>query len=192
MAMFSRLYELALRWAASPRAPWGLAVLSFTESSFFPIPPDVMLAPMALARLDRAWRYAAITTIASVLGGIFGYLIGLFAFEAVAPWLKEAGYWDTYLTAKSWFDEWGVWAVLLAGFSPIPYKIFTISAGVTSFAFLPFVIASFVGRGARFFLVAGLIVWGGERMEGFLRKYIDWIGWATVLLAVVVYLLVRD
>lgn len=191
MPMFSRLYDLALRWAASPRAPWGLAGLSFAESSFFPIPPDVMLAPMALARLDRAWRYAAITTIASVLGGIFGYLIGVFAFEAVTPWLKEAGYWETYLTAKAWFDEWGVWAIFLAGFSPIPYKIFTISAGVASFSFLPFVIASLIGRGARFFMLAGLIVWGGERMEGFIRKYIDRIGWFVLLLAFGVYLLMR-
>ncbi len=191
MNLFSSMYEAALRWAAHPRAPWFLGGMSFAESSFFPIPPDVMLAPMALARRERAWRYALITTIASVLGGLFGYLIGMFFFEAVEPLLHEAGYWERFVTARQWFEEWGFWVVFLAGFSPIPYKVFTISAGTVGMALLPFLVASLIGRGARFFLVAGLIWWGGEKMESALRNHIDRIGWATIALAVILYLVLR-
>jgi len=190
MKIFSHLYEKVLRWARHPRATWYLAAMSFAESSFFPIPPDVMLAPMSLAQPQRAWRYAALTTVTSVLGGIFGYLIGMFAFELVDPWLHQFGYWDRYQTTVEWFAEWGFWAVILAGFSPIPYKVFTIAAGTVSMVFLPFVLASIIGRGGRFFLVAGLIWWGGERMDRLLRSYIDRLGWLFVILAVVIYLVV--
>lgn len=191
MRLFTRLYALVIRWAGHPHAPRYLAALSFAESSFFPIPPDVMLAPMALADRKRAWYYAGLTTAASVLGGILGYAIGMFAFDVIAPWLHTAGYWDEYLQARDWFGRWGFWAVFLAGFSPIPYKLFTIAAGVMSMILLPFVLASLIGRGARFFLVAGLIVWGGERMEVLLRTYIDVIGWAVIGAAVVLYLVLR-
>ena len=191
MRLFSPLYERAMRWARHRYAPRYLAGLSFAESSFFPIPPDVMLAPMTLAEPAKAWRFAVLTTVASVAGGLLGYAIGLFAFEWIEPVLKEAGYWSRYLKAKEWFDQWGFWAVFLAGFSPIPYKVFTITAGVISMALLPFVLASLVGRGARFFLVAGLMAWGGERMEGLLREYIDRIGLLVVLVAVVVWFLAK-
>ncbi len=187
MRLFSVLYDLAMRWAAHPHAPRYLAGLSFAESSFFPIPPDVMLAPMALAQPARAWYYAAITTIASVLGGVVGYFIGVFAFDLVEPLLREAGYWDHYLTAQSWFQRWGFWAVFIAGFSPIPYKVFTIAAGVVGMAMPAFMLASAVGRGGRFFLVSALMRWGGERMQSLLRSYVDRIGWAMVVLAVVLY-----
>jgi len=190
MKIFSHLYEMVLRWARHPCATWYLAALSFAESSFFPIPPDVMLAPMSLAQPQRAWRYAALTTITSVLGGIFGYLIGMFAFELVEPWLHQFGYWDSYQTAVKWFGEWGFWVVILAGFSPIPYKVFTIAAGTVGMLFLPFILASIIGRGGRFFLVAGLIRWGGERMDRLLRSYINHLGWLFVILAVVIYLFV--
>ena len=169
-----------------------LAGLSFAESSFFPIPPDVMLAPMSMARPQRAWHYAAITTVASVLGGLLGYLIGWLAIEAVEPVIREAGYWDGYVRARAWFDEWGFWAVFVAGFSPIPYKVFTIAAGSLDMALLPFVAASAVGRGARFFLVAGLLAWGGPRMEAALRTYVERIGWALVAAVAVAYFVLRD
>jgi len=191
MHLFSPLYERIMRWSRHPHAPRYLAGLSFAESSFFPIPPDVMLAPMTLATPSRAWYFAALTTVASVVGGILGYFIGLFAFEAIEPLLREAGYFPKYLEAKTWFEEWGFWAIFLAGFSPIPYKVFTITAGVISMAMLPFVLASVIGRGARFFLVAGLMAWGGERMEGALHKYIDRIGWATVLAVVVIVAVIK-
>jgi len=182
MKLFSRLYERVMRWAGHRHAPWYLGGLSFAESSFFPIPPDVMLAPMALARTDRAWRFAAIASGASVLGGMLGYLIGHFAFAQIEPWLQASNYWDRYLQAVAWFDEWGVWTIFIAGFSPIPYKVFTIAAGAISMAFLPFVLASAVGRGARFYLVAGLMKWGGRPMEEKLHRYVDTVGWLLVAL----------
>ncbi|MEN8178846.1 MAG: VTT domain-containing protein [Pseudomonadota bacterium] len=188
MRLFSALYERAMQWSRHPHAPRYLAGLSFAESSFFPIPPDVMLAPMSLAAPKKAWYFAGLTTLASVLGGLLGYLIGIYAFDLIQPWLQDLGYWDAYLHAKSWFDEWGFWAIFLAGFSPIPYKIFTITAGVIAMALLPFVIASAVGRGARFFLVAALMAWGGERMESALHRYIDRLGLIMIFIFVLAFL----
>ena len=189
MKIFSRLYELVLTWAAHPRATRYLAALSFAESSFFPIPPDVMLAPMVLAQRQRAWMLAAITTLWSVLGGIAGYLIGMFLFNVVAtPVINFYEAEAAFEVVRAKFQAHGVWIVFLAGFTPIPYKLFTISAGLASMSLLPFVAASLGGRGARFFLVAGLIYAGGERFESQLRRYADAIGW-TVLILVVLALL---
>jgi membrane protein YqaA with SNARE-associated domain len=190
MRLFSALYSRAMLWSRHPHAPRYLAGLSFAESSFFPIPPDVMLAPMSLAMPRKAWFYAGLTTLASVLGGLLGYLIGLFAFDLIEPHLHTWGYWEAYQTTQGWFQRWGFWAIFLAGFSPIPYKVFTITAGVISMALLPFVLASAIGRGARFFLVAGLMSWGGERMEQVLHRYVDRVGWALVILflLLIVYL----
>nr|WP_284700368.1 YqaA family protein [Opacimonas viscosa] len=163
--------------------------MSFTESMIFPIPPDVMLAPMSLAKPHKAWRYALITTVASVLGGMAGYFLGLFAFDSlIAPLIETLGYQDKLANAVAWFSEYGVWIVFIAGFSPIPYKVFTITAGMLSMAFLPFLIASFIGRGSRFFLVAGLMYWGGEKMESKLREYVEILGWAVIGLAILAYL----
>lgn len=192
MKIFSKLYDRVLNWSRHPHAPWYLGGLSFAESSFFPIPPDVMLAPMSLAQPQRAWRFALLTTVASVLGGMLGYLIGVYAFDVVQPWLHQAGYWPAYLRVNEWFETWGFWAVFLAGFSPIPYKLFTISAGVLGMAFFPFVLASAIGRGGRFFLVAGLMRWGGEKMEQSLRLYIDRISWALVVVLIVLYFLISS
>ena len=181
--MFASLYERAMRWARHRHAPWYLGGMSFAESSFFPIPPDVMLAPMCLAQPQKAWRFATITTLTSVLGGIMGYFIGAYGFTLIEPWLQgQDRYWAAYQQAIDFFNQWGVLAVFIAGFSPIPYKVFTIAAGVLSMALLPFTLASLVGRGARFFLVAGLMRWGGERMEAQLHRHIDRLGWATVAL----------
>ncbi len=191
MGLFTSLYARTMRWARLPQAPWYLAGLSFAESSFFPVPPDVMLAPMSLAQPARAWNFALITTVASVLGGLFGYTIGYFAFDALEPWIHKAGYWDNYLKAHNWFNEWGFWAVFVAGFSPIPYKVFTIAAGSLSMALGPFVLASTIGRGARFYLVAGLLSWGGPRMEQALARYVEWIGWAVVGMVILAYLVLR-
>jgi len=180
MRLFSPLYARAMQWARHRHAPAYLGAMSFAESSFFPVPPDVMLAPMCLARPDRAWRFALITTLTSVAGGLAGYAIGYFAFEALAPWLQTTKYWASYQTAVQWFNDYGFWAVFIAGFSPIPYKVFTIAAGALSMALLPFTLASVIGRGARFYLVAGLMKWGGARMEAALHRYVDRIGWAMV------------
>lgn len=190
MRLFSSIYEKVMQWSQHRFAPRYLAGLSFIESSFFPFPPpDVMLAPMSLSRPQKAWFYAGLTTLASVAGGMFGYLIGMFFYEALslAQVLKDVGYWDKFTLARSWFDEWGFWAIVIAGFTPIPYKLFTITAGVVSMALLPFILASFIGRGARFYLVAGLMKWGGEAMEQKLRQYVDRIGWLMIVMIVIVY-----
>lgn len=191
MRIFSPLYDRAMQWARHPHAPWYLGGLSFAESSFFPIPPDVMLAPMSMAQPKRALGFATLTTLTSVLGGLLGYLIGMFSFELVAPLLQEGRYAEGFERAKVWFDQWGFLAVLVAGFSPIPYKVFTITAGVLAMALLPFVLASFVGRGARFYLVAGLMAWGGEGMEQKLRRWVDWLGWLTVAAVAILVLIYR-
>ncbi len=192
MKLFSLMYDRALVYSKHPKAPLYLSILSFIESSFFPFPPpDVMLAPMCLAKRDKAWHYAFLTTVTSVLGGLFGYLIGVYAFEVIEPILKSVGYWDKYETIKYWFTEWGIGVIFIAGFSPIPYKLITITSGVVGMALIPFIIASIVGRASRFYLVAGLIYLGGEKMEANLRKHIDTIGWLMVVLIVIAYFVLR-
>ena len=177
--LLTRLYDRVISWSSHPRAPRILAGLSFAESSFFPIPPDIMLMPMVVARRDRAWFLAGLTTITSVLGGLAGFLLGVWFIDAIIPWLHEFGYWEPYELARDWFAEWGFWAVLAAGFSPIPYKVFTIAAGAMAMPVAPFFLASLVGRASRFYLVAGLLYWGGEKFETTLRKYVDFCTWVT-------------
>jgi membrane protein YqaA with SNARE-associated domain len=191
MRLFGPLYDRVLGWAAHPKARWYLGGLSFAESSFFPIPPDVMLAPMTLARPVDAWRLALLTTLTSVAGGVLGYLIGYFALDLVEPWLVSVGYWEGYLQVREWFQTWGFWAVLAAGFSPIPYKLFTIAAGALGMFLPAFVLASIVGRGGRFFLVAGLIRWGGAPMEAQLRRHVEFLGWLLVGLLLLAWFLVQ-
>jgi membrane protein YqaA with SNARE-associated domain len=180
-----------MRWAKHPKAVLYLGGLSFAESSFFPVPPDVMLIPMSLARRELAFRYALLTTITSVIGGVLGYLIGYFAYASVEPLLFQWGYQEPLIHARSWFHEWGVWIIFIAGFSPIPYKLFTITAGALSMAFLPFTLASAIGRGSRFFLVAWLVRLGGPAIEPKIRQYIEALGWATVLLLVLLIYLIN-
>lgn len=192
MKIFSALYEWTLKWAEHKFAPRILAALSFAESVFFPIPPDVLLAPMVMAQREKAWRFATITTIASVLGGIVGYGLGYLMFEPwIQPLITEFGYQARFDKAMLWFSEWGVWVVFIAGFSPIPYKLFTVSAGFLSMAFLPFLLASAVGRGMRFFMVAGIIRWGGAAMEKKLKQWVDVLGWLVVIAIVVAYIATR-
>ena len=194
MKLFGPLYDRVLLWAGHPHAERYLGARSFAESSFFPIPVDVMLAPMCLADRSKWVRFAFIATVFSVLGGLGGYAIGWGMFEAIEPWLSESHYWDAYLTARDWFDRYGVWVVFVAGFSPIPYKVFTIAAGVAALNLPGFFIGSLIGRAARFFLVAGLVRLGGERFETTLSRHIERIGWAVVIITVIVigWLMMRD
>jgi len=192
MGLFTRLYDTTLGWSRHPKAARYLVALSFAESSFFPVPPDVMLMPMSLARPEHAMHFAFITTLASVVGGMAGYAIGYFGLDLIAPLIQEGGRWaHAYSKASGWFAVWGLWAILIAGFSPIPYKVFTIAAGALSMAFVPFVLASAAGRGTRFFLVAGLLSWGGASMEQRIRLYVERIGWGLVGLGVVAYLVIH-
>ena len=183
-----------MAWSRRPAAPRYLAALSFAESSFFPVPPDVMLVPMTLARPERGLWLAFVTTLASVAGGLAGYLIGYLALELVEPLLRSGGYWGELLTARDWFERWGLWIVFVAGFSPIPYKVFTLSAGALAMPLLPFLAASAVGRGLRFFLLAGLVSRLGPRVEPLIRRYIEWIGWGLVALlaAIAMWLQLAD
>ncbi len=186
MNLFSALYVRVMTWSKLPNAQWYLGLLSFAESSFFPIPPDVMLAPMCLANPSKAWHFALLTTITSLLGGLLGYVIGVTAFDLITPYLQaNEHYWQAFQKAEIWFKDWGIWAIFIAGFSPIPYKVFTIAAGALAMPLLPFTIASFFGRGARFFMVAGLMKWGGATMEAKLKQYVDRIGWATIGLIII-------
>lgn len=186
MKIFEPIYSKLLQWAGHKHAERYLAGVSFAESSFFPIPVDVMLAPMVLAKQDRAWRLAAITTVMSVLGGVAGYLIGRFLFDAWGDAiLNHFHAHETFEKIQQSYIEHGVLIILLAGFTPIPYKIFTIASGVMSIAFLPFVALSLVGRGARFFLVAGLIRLGGDRLEQTIHQKVEWLGWGTLVLVVI-------
>jgi membrane protein YqaA with SNARE-associated domain len=190
--VFSAIYEWTLKWAEHKFAPRMLALLTFAESVFFPIPPDVLLAPMVLAKPQKAWWLASLTTLSSIAGGVVGYLLGFWMFEPwIQPLITEFGYQQRFDTAMSWFNEWGVWVVFLAGFSPIPYKLFTVSAGFLQMAFLPFLIASAIGRGMRFFLVAGLIQWGGSAMEKKLRQWVDILGWGLVAVIIIAYFILR-
>lgn len=182
MKLFSTLYEKTLVWSKHRHAPKYLSAMSFAESSFFPIPPDVMLMPMSLATPQKAFYFAWLTTLFSVLGGILGYAIGYWAMDILMPVIENMGYAEKIQRGEQFFAEYGVWIILMAGFSPVPYKLFTITAGASSMALLPFIFASIIGRGARFFLVAGIMKWGGAKMEEGIRKWVDWLGWAFVLL----------
>ena len=189
--MFLKLYDWVIGLASSPKAKSWLSVLSFTESSFFPVPPDVLLAPMCLAKPSKGWTYAALCTLFSVLGGMAGYLIGKLAFGHIETWLMSSHYADAFTHAVNAFEKWGFWYILLAGFTPIPYKVFTISAGVIGMPLPAFLLGSVVGRGGRFFLVAGLIRLGGEDAAGKLRKYVDLVGWLVLVLAVLAALVIK-
>ena len=180
MKLFGPLYERTLAWSRHRHAPRYLAALSASESVIFPIPPDVMLAPMAMAQPRRWWRFALLCTLASVGGGVLGYLLGHYALEAVWPWMQRVGWDDAFHRVQAMFVRYGFWFVFAAAFTPIPYKVFTIASGATGVAWPAFLLGSFIGRGARFFLVAGLVAWGGERLERTLRRYVEVLGWLTV------------
>lgn len=180
-----KLYDKVLGWSEHPRAPAILCVLSFAESSFFPIPPDVMLAPMCLAKPGKAWLYATVCTLSSVAGGLLGYTLGRWAFTGIEPWLMSSVYAGMFERAVESFETWGFAYILLAGFTPIPYKVFTLSAGVAGMPFLPFLAGSFLGRSGRFFLVAGLIRLLGEQGADKLRSWVDFLGWSVLAVAVI-------
>lgn len=189
MKLFGAIYDKTMAWSTHKFAAGWLSLVSFIEAIFFPIPPDVMLIPMAMSKPQQATRYAIYTTLASVLGGMIGYGIGYFAFDWVQTLIADWGMQTNFDKIMRWFDIWGVAIVFLAGFSPIPYKLFTISAGVMQMAFFPFAITAAISRFARFFLVAKLSAWGGEKYADKIRRSIELIGWGTVALAVLAYTL---
>jgi len=191
MRIFSYLYDKTLFWSAHQHAPYYLAGVSFAESSFFPIPPDVMLISMGLSSPKHSWRNAGIATMFSVLGGIFGYFIGFYFMVLIKPYLMVSAYGPAVNQVMHWFENQGIWIVILSGFTPFPYKIFTVTAGAMHLPFLSFLVGSIIGRGGRFFLVSTLLYYAGGRIEKNLRRYIDLIGWSMVLIVVIVYILMK-
>ncbi len=166
-----KCYDYMLDLAARPTALYFLFAVSFIESSFFPIPPDVMLIPMVLATPQKAWKIATVTTVASVLGGYFGYAIGVFLFDAVAlPLLNFYGYAHEFDVFSDYYHQWGAWIVFGAGITPFPYKVITIASGVVHLDLIVFTVASVLSRGGRFFLVAWLLKKFGEPMKVFIEK----------------------
>jgi membrane protein YqaA with SNARE-associated domain len=169
--MFRKMYEWVMRLAASRHAPVSLAVISFAESSFFPIPPDVMLGPMVLARRDKAFIYAGICTAASVVGGMLGYAIGMWLEPLGQTILRVFGHPEGQAEFQRWFDQWGLAVILIKGATPIPYKLVTITAGLARFDFFTFIWASVLTRGFRFFAVASVLKYFGPAMlEEFERR----------------------
>jgi len=170
--MFDSLYRRLIALSESPRAPYVLALVAFAESSVFPIPPDVLLAPMALARPKRAWLYAGICTIASVLGGMLGYAIGALLFDTVGQWLIHAyGYGGKMEALKEAYQKWGALVILLKGLTPIPFKLVTIVSGLLGYNFPMFVLLSAITRGARFFIVAGALNLFGDSLRVALERH---------------------
>ena len=199
MNIFSYFYEICIKLAKHPKAVWFLCINSFIESIFWPIPPDVMLAPMCLARRNRALHYATLTVIASVLGAACGYYLGYFIYDPyIADVIRWLHYEDAMETVRQWFTlKYGILMVFIGAFTPIPYKVIAVTSGVVAaesvastgssgmLTIVNFLAVSFVGRGLRFFLEAIIIMLGGERMEKALRRYIDIIGWVCVALVVI-------
>ncbi|MGD9668793.1 MAG: YqaA family protein [Hyphomicrobiaceae bacterium] len=169
--MLRGMYDWTMRLATHRHAGSALFGVAFIESSFFPIPPDVMLVPMVLAQRAKAWLYAAIATAGSVIGGFFGYAIGYFLFEQVArPLLSFYGYFDKFETFASQYNDYGAWIVLFAGITPFPYKVITIASGVTGLNLGVFAVASVVARGLRFYVVAALLYWFGAPIRAFIEE----------------------
>ena len=181
--MFRALYDWTLRLAGHRHALRSLAAVSFAESSFFPIPPDVMLVPMILARRDLAYRIAAVCTIASVLGGVLGYAIGYFLYDSVGLWLVNLyGAHDALADFRRWYDEWGAAIILVKGLTPIPFKLVTIASGFFEYNFALFVLLATITRGVRFFLIAWLLKRWGAPMQAFIETRLTMIGWGTLAL----------
>ena len=169
--MLKRLYDRMIATAAGPNALWVLIAIAFAESSFFPIPPDILLIPMMLARPREAWRLAAYCMMASVAGGLLGYAIGYYGFDLIGrPILEVSHAMPRYDALKAGFDRWGVWIIIIKGMTPIPYKLVTIASGVAHFDLLAFVGASIISRSIRFFLLAALLWWFGPAVREFIEK----------------------
>lgn len=172
--MLRKMYDKTLELSAHPKAVWYLALVCFIESSFFPIPPYVMIMPMVLANRQKAWFYAAVATISSVLGGLLGYFIGYFFFQSIAlPLLEIYSYQDEFAHIQAIYDEYGAWIVLLSGVSPLPYKVITIMSGLAQMNLVVFIACSIVIRALRFFVFAGLLWKFGEPMKGFIDKHFN-------------------
>ncbi len=183
--MFRALYDWTLRLASHRHAIRSMAVISFCESSFFPIPPDVMVVPMVLARRDQAYLIATVCTVSSVLGGILGYAIGYFLYDSVGQWLINVYHMGERIHGlKALYDQWGSLVILIKGFTPIPFKLVTIASGFFQFNFPLFVLLAAITRGARFFLIAWLLKRYGAPMQEFIERRLTLVGWTFLILLI--------
>ena len=174
MMIFRKLYNWTLDKSSKKEAPWFLSIVSFAESSFFPIPPDIILIPMVLAKRAKAFIYASLCTLSSVVGGILGYLIGLLLFNSIGIFLVNFYNLDESLNEfKNYYNTYGAWIVIIAGFTPFPFKVITISSGLFQLNFIIFILCSILSRGARFYLIAGLLYFFGEKIKIFIDKYFN-------------------
>ena len=183
--MLRRLYDWCIAAADKPYAVWILAIVSFAESSFFPVPPDAMLIPMALAQPKKAWRFALVCSVASVAGGVLGYAIGALLYDSLGGWIiKLYGYGNKVEAFRASYAEYGAWIILLKGFTPIPYKLVTITSGFAAYSLPLFILFSAITRGARFFLLAFLIQRYGPAAREIIEKRLGF--WVTIALVVLV------
>lgn len=189
--MLRKLYDWTMKWARHPKAEWALFGIAFAESSFFPVPPDVLLIAMAVALPSRALRYAGVTALGSLAGGIAGYAIGAFVFSAIGQPIVEFYHAESLISAIGLkYEAYAFWTVFTAAFTPIPYKVITISAGFFHISFIQFMIASILGRSLRFFIVAGLIYQYGERITAFIEKYFNILSFAFTVILIGGYILI--
>lgn len=191
-----RLYDWVIHFADTAGGERALFLLSFAESSFFPVPPDVLLGPLALGAPKKWLRFAVFCSLASVLGGIFGYCIGMFLWSIIGPWaythLGGIGFTvENFAKFQAGYEKYDFGIVFTCGFTPLPYKVCTISAGVAKINFVGFLIASTVSRSARFFIVAGLMGWKGEKIRPFIEKYFNWLSLAFVGLLIGGFLVIK-
>jgi membrane protein YqaA with SNARE-associated domain len=191
--MLRKAYQWVIGWSETPYGSWALFILAFAESSCFPIPPDVLLIALSVGQPLAAFQFALLCTLGSVLGGLAGYIIGFFAFATIGQWLLNL--YDpnhaVFSQVQHLYDTWGFWGVLIAAITPIPYKVFTIASGVFKFNFFQFVLASILGRSFRFFLVSGLIFWGGESLKQWIEKYFDWLAWGFLAVLVLGFAILK-
>ncbi len=185
MRPFNVLYNKVLEWSSSRYAIIWLGTISFLESFIFPYPvQDFLLASMSLKNINKAYFFAFFCTISSVIGAIVGFYIGIYALDLVTPFLEKINQLSSLKTAEDWFDNYDVWIILIAGFSPVPYKIFTIGAGMLSMPLLPFVLLSLIARSARYLLIAFLVIKFGKRADAWLNKYVDRLGYLLIFLVI--------
>lgn len=191
--MLRRLYDWCIEAAHKSHATWMMGAVSFAESSFFPVPPDVMMVPMALARPDRAWYFATICTLTSVAGGILGYAIGALLYDSLGQWLIQLyGYGDKVEAFREAYARYGAWIILLKGLTPIPYKIVTITSGFADYNFLLFVLLSLVTRGGRFFAAAFLLHRYGAMARDMIERRLGlWVGLSAVIIVLGFYIVVK-
>ncbi len=192
LPLLRRVYDWMMKMAEHPKALWAMSGVSFVESSFFPIPPDIMLIPMVLAKRHKAFLYATAATIASVLGGVLGYLIGALLFDMIGqPLLEFYGYGGKFSEFAARYNEWGAWIVLMAGLTPFPYKVITIASGATGLGFPIFMLASIVARAIRFYAVCGLLYMFGAQIRTFIEKYFGFVTLAFFIMLIAGFALIK-